>query len=95
MRGFPPADPRSDLVPYWVYAVRGGARIERHVPTLPLSGDFERLGQLRHSLAVYRIVFGQPRQDELLDFLLARMPREQVVHGSISCRSTSHQGSEE
>jgi hypothetical protein len=69
----------TDVVPYWVYSVPSGARIERHVPALPLSRDFERLGQLRRSLAVYRIVFGQPRQDELLDFLLSRMPREQIV----------------
>jgi len=69
----------NELIPYWMYAVPGGARIERHVLALPLSRDLERLDQLRKSLAIYRMVFGQPRQDELLDFLLARMTREEIM----------------
>lgn len=64
------------LVPYWVHAVEGGAQIERHVPALPLSRDELRLEALRRSLAVYRMVFGQPRQDDLMKFLLARVPPE-------------------
>ena len=72
-------DQSSEVIPYWVYCVDGGAQIERHVPALPLSRDLERLDQLRRSLAVYRIVFGQPRQDELIDLLLTRMPREMIV----------------
>jgi hypothetical protein len=59
----------SDLVPYWVYPLEGGAAIERHVPNLPLSRDASRYSALRRSLAVYRMVFGQPRQDDLLDYL--------------------------
>lgn len=34
---------RSDLVPYWIYPVAGGARIERHVPAFPLGRDVQRL----------------------------------------------------
>lgn len=68
----------SDLVPFWIYPVEGGARIERHVPALPLSQDLERLSALRRTLAVYRMVFGQPRQDELVEFLLRHMPPEQM-----------------
>jgi hypothetical protein len=63
----------SDLVPFWIYPVDDGARIERHVPALPLSRDLERLSALRRTLAVYRMVFGQPRQDELVEFLLRHM----------------------
>lgn len=59
----------SDLVPYWVYPVENGAKIERYVPALPLSRDHERLAALRRSLAVYRMVFGQPRQEDLLAYL--------------------------
>jgi len=59
----------NDLVPYWVYPVEGGAAIERHVPVYPLSRDVGRLSSLRDSLALYRMVFGQPRQDELLAYL--------------------------
>ena len=37
--------------------------------TLPLSRDIERHGALRASLALYRMVFGQPRQEELVSYL--------------------------
>lgn len=68
----------SDIVPFWVYPVDGGARIERHVPSLPLSREVERLAALRRTLVVYRMVFGQPRQDELLEYLLTQMPVEEA-----------------
>src|SRR5206468_507969 len=68
----------SDLVPYWVYPIEGGARIERHVPALPMSRDLERYESLRRLLAVYRMAFGQSRQDDLIAFLLSRMQLEQA-----------------
>jgi hypothetical protein len=64
----------TDLVPYWLYPLKGGAVIERHVPALPLSRDLERYEALCRSLAVYRIAFGQSRQDDLIAFLLTQMP---------------------
>jgi hypothetical protein len=69
----------TDLVPYWVYATEGGARIERHVPCLPLSRDAARRDALRRSLAVYRMVFGQPRQEDLVDYLLTRVQPEELA----------------
>jgi hypothetical protein len=63
------AESENDLVPYWVYPVHDGACIERYVPALPLSRDIERHGALRASLALYRMVFGQPRQEELVSYL--------------------------
>jgi hypothetical protein len=57
----------SELVPYWVY--EGTHRIERHVPMLPLSREVDRFVDLKRSLAQYRMVFGQPRQQDLLEFL--------------------------
>jgi hypothetical protein len=60
-----------------------GAQIERYVPNLPLSRDSERWMVLRRSLAVYRMVFGQSRQEDLLVYLLDRLPiaeAEQVIH---------------
>jgi len=68
----------GDLVPFWVCVLEGGARIERHVPAVPLSREVERLESLRRSLAVYRMVFGQPRQEELLTYLLDRLPEGKV-----------------
>ena len=65
------SDTAGGLEPYWVY--RGDASIERHVPTLPLSREVPRLEALKRSLAVYRMVFGQPRQDDLMAYLLERL----------------------
>lgn len=75
---FEAADPEHGLVPYWVYTAPGGAAIERHVPALPLSRDRAQLEALRRSLAVYRMVFGQPRQDDLLAYLVQRVPAEEL-----------------
>jgi hypothetical protein len=60
----------SEIVPYWVFP--GTARIERHVPALPLSREEERLHRLQQSLALYRSVLGQPRQEELVELLSQR-----------------------
>ena len=61
------------LVPHWVFT-EGDARIQRRSPVLPLSRDVAREVWLRRSLAVYRMVFGQPRQDDLLEFILREVP---------------------
>jgi hypothetical protein len=70
------SDDASGLTPFWVYTAEGGASIERHVPALPLSREANQLPALRNSLAVYRMVFGQPRQDDLIEFLLRQLSRE-------------------
>jgi hypothetical protein len=61
----------SDLVPYWLFEVDGGVAVERRVPMLPLSREHGQLERLRKSLAVYRLAFGQPRQQDLVAFLEA------------------------
>ncbi|MXX70766.1 MAG: hypothetical protein F4Y73_02655 [Gemmatimonadetes bacterium] len=66
------------LVPYWLFPLADGAHIERHVPALPLSRDASQLRALKRSLAVYRMVFGQPRQDDLVAFLLERLGPEKL-----------------
>ncbi|HEV3313040.1 MAG TPA: helicase-related protein, partial [Chloroflexota bacterium] len=63
----------SDIIPFWVYRVEGGAFIERYVPLLPLSREVELLARLKKSVTIYRLVFGQPRQEDLLD-LIADLP---------------------
>jgi hypothetical protein len=68
----------SDLVPFWIYPVENGAKIERHVPNLPLSRDCQRLEALRRSLTVYRMVFGQSRQEDLLAYLLDHLPASEA-----------------
>jgi hypothetical protein len=69
----------TDLMPYWILPLKDGARIERHVPALPLSQDQRRLGKLRRSLAVYRMVFGQNRQEDLVSYLLGKVSEEQLA----------------
>jgi hypothetical protein len=69
----------NDLVPYWVYPVPGGDAIERHVPMYPLSRDVERFNALREALALYRMVFGQPRQEEMLSYLSRTVPSERIA----------------
>ena len=68
-------DGSGDLVPFWIYPLEGGAKIERHVPALPLSRDRERMEQLQKSLVVYRMVFGQSRQEDLAAFLMSRLDK--------------------
>ncbi|MCU9850627.1 helicase-related protein [Defluviimonas sp. WL0024] len=57
----------TDLIPYWIY--EGSVRVERRVPMLPFSREITRLAWLKRSLTVYRLAFGQPRQDDLLEYL--------------------------
>lgn len=63
----------SDLIPYWLYELEGGASIERHVPILPYSKEEPHFRRLKRMLAVYRLVFGQPRQEDLLEYLSNRI----------------------
>lgn len=63
---------KGDLIPYWIYPIENGATVERRVPMLPFSREKQRLPDLKASLAVYRLVFGQPRQEDLLAHLKER-----------------------
>ncbi len=66
----------NDLVPYWVFP--GDHHIERVVPNLPLSREIGRLSALRRSVAAYRLVIGQPRQDDLLQWLASRYSEDEL-----------------
>jgi hypothetical protein len=68
----------SDLVPFWILPVEGGAKIERHVPALPLSREENQLAALRRSLTVYRMAFGQNRQDDVVAYLEKRCSPEKL-----------------
>jgi hypothetical protein len=70
---------KSGLSPHWVYPVKNGAHIERHIPSLPHSREEAQLPALRNSLAIYRMVFGQPRQDDLIEFLSKRLGPKAVA----------------
>jgi hypothetical protein len=63
---------QNDMVPFWIFD--GPFKIERRLPMLPLSRESTRLDDLKQSLALYRLTFGQPRQEELLEFLKRHSP---------------------
>ena len=58
---------KSDLIPHWI--APGNHRVERHVPMLPYTKEVEAFQRLKRQLAAYRVVFGQPRQEELVTLL--------------------------
>ena len=53
--------------------------MERQVPLVPLTREVEQLRRLRASLAAYRLVFGQPRQEDLLAYLGDRLPPAELA----------------
>jgi Helicase conserved C-terminal domain len=66
---------QNELFPYWTYALPNGAQVEQHIIALPLSREIDRLNALRNALAVYRLAFGQARQEDIIDHLLRRLGR--------------------
>ncbi|MDZ7788901.1 MAG: helicase-related protein [Xanthomonadales bacterium] len=61
------AKKQNDLIPHWL--APGAFTIERSVPLLPYTREVEAFKRLKRQLAAYRVVFGQPRQEELLNLL--------------------------
>jgi hypothetical protein len=57
----------TEIVPYWVF--EGPAKIERHLLVQPYIREASVLPHLLSSTAMYRLAFGQPRQEELLGAL--------------------------
>lgn len=68
----------NDLQAFWLFETEGGAKVERRVPLLPLSRDVAQLERLKRGLALYRLVFGQPRQEDLLAHLGERLSGEDI-----------------
>jgi hypothetical protein len=58
------ADQLGDFAPYWLYP--GDAKIERHLLPYALSQDIPKSERLKRGLALYRLAFGQPRQEDFL-----------------------------
>jgi hypothetical protein len=58
-----------DLVPFWHTETLSDIKIERFVPLYPFSRDIEKFRNLIRILTFYRLTFGQPRQEELVEAL--------------------------
>lgn len=61
------AETLGEFAPHWVYP--GSAHLERHVAPYPLSVDEARLADIKRDVALYRLTFGQPRQEDMLELL--------------------------
>ena len=59
-----------EFAPWWVYP--GPAKIERILMPYPLSVDNDRLAALKRDIQLYRLTFGQPRQEDMLQLLKQR-----------------------
>lgn len=71
--------------PAWLVQHQGSkAMIERHVPTIPLSRDVRQKAELTRAVGRYRVVFAQPRQDDLLAHLAAMSGRSGTGDGDLS-----------
>lgn len=55
------------FAPHWVYA--GPAKIERQILPYALSSDEARLAKIERDVALYRLTFGRPRQEAMLELL--------------------------
>jgi hypothetical protein len=64
----------DDIKPFWVFPCAegsDGAYIERHIPALAFSRDIDKSALLKKSLAIYRLVFGQTQQEDIVEYLLS------------------------
>jgi helicase-like protein len=71
------AGEECDLFPFWI-SPNGDSKIERHMLVLPESREKSRYASLRRSLVLYRMVFGQNRQEDLVAYLQTRLPESEV-----------------
>lgn len=61
---------QCDLIPFWhINHGTSALNIERYVPIYPFSRDIEKFRNLIKVLTYYRLTFGQPRQEELVEAL--------------------------
>ena len=65
---------------------QGTSKIERHVPTIPLSKEVIQFAKLKSSLVLYRMVFGQNRQEDLINYLQQQASDVELQELAKACR---------
>ena len=65
----------NDLMLYWAYD--GPVKTESRAPLRPYSREVTRVKWLKKTVAVYRLVLAQPRQDDIVD---RKLELNGVVH---------------
>jgi hypothetical protein len=66
-----------DIVPNWHFDA-GDVAIERIVPLYQFSQDIQRYFSMLRVLGLYRLTFGQPRQEELAEALDCALTEEEL-----------------
>lgn len=86
-----PQQYKHGLYPHWVYdgVRKPSERIRRHLFFYENSQDARRYGELKERLALYRLVFGQPRQQDLLE-RIQRKVQSEGDRGSIHHKLTRY-----
>lgn len=64
---------QSDLIPYWCFGKDQEVKIERMLPFYPMSRDENNYAHLIKILNYYRLTLGQPRQEELLEYVFSEV----------------------
>ena len=59
----------SDLIPFWCFGKDQDVKIERLLACYPFSRDESSYERLTKILSLYRLTLGQPRQEELLEYV--------------------------
>lgn len=67
----------GEFSPWWIYP--GDAQVERLVVHFPLSREGAQYERLRDSLTLYRMMLGQPRQEDMMELLRQRGVAESDV----------------
>ncbi|ALI28813.1 Helicase, C-terminal [Mycolicibacterium fortuitum] len=67
----------GEFSPWWIYP--GDARVERMIVHFPLSREDAQYDRLRDSLTLYRMMLGQPRQEDMMELLRQRGVSESQV----------------
>jgi hypothetical protein len=70
---------QSELVPFWCFGKNQRVKIERIVPMYPMSKDEMNYERLIKKLSLYRLTMGQPRQEELLEYLFREFSDESAL----------------
>ena len=64
---------QSELIPFWCFGKEQKVKIERLLPFYPMSRDENNYAHLIKILNYYRLTLGQPRQEELLEYVFSEI----------------------
>lgn len=69
---------QCDLVPFWIMPDQDKFKLKTIIPMYLYSKDFDKLRTIKTVLRNYRLTFGQPRQEELIEILSEKLNEKQL-----------------